>query len=254
MAHLGSALSYSRGVIRRRFATLWLATAWPYIVMAACFLISAFIFRAYHDPSQQFDPVTLWHSMGATAKVGVLFAYLASISLPNGFATAGVAVVVWADLHGEAASLASVFGVIGRVFLRLTILSLCIGILCTIGGAFLYLPGVLAAAFLSFAIPVLVIEDAKVSTALRRGVKLASQRIGALLGLYAIVLFVIVAALVGMFSVGPIADLPSGVGIIVFWSLFVSLVPIGVMGISAAVVRLYRDLREQGELAASTVA
>jgi hypothetical protein len=65
------------------------------------------------------------------AKLGVFLAYLACISFPNGFATAGATVVIWADLQGEEVDLQSVFSRIGQVFLRLTGLSLCIGIMFT---------------------------------------------------------------------------------------------------------------------------
>ena len=110
------------------------------------------------------------------------------------------------------------------------------------------MPGVLGFAFMSFAIPVLVIEDAKVLTALRRGIDLASKRFGALLGLYAVVLLVIVMAVIGIVSVAPIEG---WMGIIVFWALIVVIFPILMMVTTAVVVHLYRDLREQrGELAA----
>ena len=70
---------------------------------------------------------------------------------------------------------------------RLVVMSLCIGTICTISGLFFFVPGILAFAFLSFAIPVLVIDGAEVSTALGRGARLASTRLGALLSLYAVV-------------------------------------------------------------------
>ena len=146
----------------------------------------------------------------------------------------------------------------GRVrasFLRLTGLSLCIGIMCSIGGVFPYLPGLLVFAFMSFAIPVLVVEDTKVLTALRRGIDLASMRFGTLLGLYAVVLLVIVAAAIGVVFVAPIADLTGWTGIIAFWALIVAIFPILMMVTTAVVVHLYRDLREQrGELAARNLA
>jgi len=220
-------------------------------VTVICFLIARLVVNAYHDPSKQWDPVTLWHSMGVPAKLGVLLAYLACISFPNGFATAGATAAIWADLQGEEVGLRSVFSRIGQVFLRLTGLSLCIGIMCSIGGAIFYLPGVLLFAFMSFAIPVLVIDDTEVLTALRRGINLASMRIGALLGLYAVVLLVIIAAAIGVVFVAPIADLKGWTGTIAFWALIVAIFPALMMVTTAVVVHLYRDLREQGgELAA----
>jgi len=127
--------------------------------------------------------------------------------------------------------------------------------MCSIGGVFPYLPGLLVFAFMSFAIPVLVVEDTKVLTALRRGIDLASMRFGTLLGLYAVVLLVIVAAAIGVVFVAPIADLTGWTGIIAFWALIVALFPILVTVTTAAVVHLYRDLREQrGELAARNLA
>jgi hypothetical protein len=225
VARLSSALNLSLAIVRRHFTTLWLATAWPYIVMVICFLIARLVVNAYHDPSKQWDPVTL--------------------------ATAGATVVIWTDLQSEEVDLRSVFSRIGQVFLRLTYLSLCIGIMCSIGGAFLYLPGVLVFAFMSFAIPVLVIEDTKVLTALRRGINLASMRLGALLGLYAVVLLVIVAVAIGVVFVAPITDLKGWTGTIAFWALIVAIFPALMMVTTAVVVHLYRDLREQrGEFAA----
>jgi hypothetical protein len=221
--------------------------------MAVCFLIARLVVDAHRDPSRQWDPVTLWQSMGVPAKLGVILAYLACISFPNGFATAGATVVIWADLQWEEVDFRSVVSRIGQVFLRLTGLSLCIGIMCSIGGAFLYLPGVLVFAFLSFAIPVLVIEDTRVLTALRRGIDLASMRVGTLLGLYAVVLLVVIVA-VAIWIVFATAELREWASMIRFWPLWpliVAFFTILTMATIAVVVLLYRDLREQrGELAA----
>ena len=189
--------------------------------------------------------------MGVLAKLGVLLAYLASISLPSGFATAGAVIVVWGELQGEEVDGRAIFSRIRRVFLRLMVLSLCIGIVCAIGGALFFVPGVLGFSFMSFAIPVLVIEEAKVSTALRRGLDLASTRFGTLLGLYALVLLVVIIAAIGIAVLASTVDLPWWIGITAFWGSFVALAPVVVAGTTGAVVCLYRDLREQrGELAA----
>jgi hypothetical protein len=226
------------------------------MVMVVCFLIARFVVHAYHDPSQQWDPILLWHSLGVPAKLGVLLAYIACVSFPNGFAAAGATIVAWADLEGKEIGLHWVFSRIHQVFLRLTGLSLCIGVLCSIGGAFFYLPGILGFAFMSFAIPVLIIEDATVSTALRKGINLASKRFGALLGLFGLVLLMAVVAVVGIVFVFSNLNSPTGwSGLIAFWGLFLSIVPVVMMGTTAVVVRLYYDLHEQlGELAATTPA
>ena len=250
MAKLTSVWKRALPVIKRRLATLWLATAWPYIGLSICYMITGFVVRAYHPPDGQTDPLTLWHSMGVLARLGVVFAYLATISLPNGFAMAGASVVVWADLQGEAVRVRFVFSQIVHVLLRLVVLSFCIGGICLIGGMFFLVPGVLGFALLSFAIPVLVIEDTTVSTALRRGFKLSSACPEVLFGLYALVLFIVIVAVVLLFvvvgSVPPSADFPWWIGVSVFWVALVPLASILVIGTTAVVVELYRGLREQG--------
>jgi hypothetical protein len=189
--------------------------------------------------------------MGVLAKLRVLLVYLVSISLPHGLATAGATMVVWADLRSERIDLWSVLSRIGQVLLRLVVLSLCIGSMCVIAGMFFLVPGILAFAFMSFAIPVLVIEDTKVSVALRRGITLASMRLGALLSLYAVVLFLVGVAIVGTIYLASTEDWPWWVGISAFWVSFVLLASILMMGTTAAVVHLYRDVcEEQRELAA----
>jgi hypothetical protein len=215
--------------------------------MAICLLITAFIVRVYRDPSEQYDPVTLWHRMGVLPRVGVLLSYLACISLPFSFATAGVTVVSWADLQGEAVDLRSVFSRIGRVLLRLVILSLSIGVMSIIGGMFFLVPGIVVFIFMSFAVPVLVIEDATVSTALRRGTGLASTQLGALLGLYATVLCVTVIVGGGIGYLASTVDYPWWLGITTFWALFVPLASILIMVATAVIVCLYSDVREKGE-------
>lgn len=249
LAQPNSVLNRSFSVIRRRFVILWSATAWPYTVIAICYLTFAFVYRAHFDPGEKVDPVTLWHSIGVFAKLGVLLGYLVSISLPQGLATAGATAVVWADLQGEGVDLRSVFSRISQVFWRLVVLSLCIG---SMSFLFAILPGVLLFAFVSLAVPVLVVEDAKVSTALRRGISLASTRLGALLGLYAVVLLVIVVAAVGRVYVASTVNYPWWVGMTIFWVTFVALAPILMMGTTAVVVHIYRDVcDERGELAAT---
>jgi hypothetical protein len=246
VAQLTSALKGSLRVIKRRLVPLWVAAAWPYIAMAICFLIFGFVIRAYHEPSPQADPITLWRSLSVLAKVGVLLAYVACISLPHGLATAGAVVVVWSDLQGEAVVLQSVFSRIRKVLPRLLVLSLCVGVMCSLFGMFFFVPGILGFAFLSFAIPVLMIEDTRVSTSLRKGIDLASSRTGAVLGLYAIVLVIIVAGLailfVGAALVPSNVDFPWWVIPIAFWLVFVFMASALIMGTTTVIVHLYEDL------------
>jgi hypothetical protein len=136
LAQPDSVMSRSVSVVRRRFGALWSAAAWPYVAVAICYLTIAFIYRAYHAPSEQVDPSVLYDSMGVFAKIGNLVAFLVSISIPFGLATAGITMIVWADLQGEEVDLWSVFSRIRQVLFRLVVLSLCIVAMCAIAGMF----------------------------------------------------------------------------------------------------------------------
>jgi hypothetical protein len=180
--------------------------------------------------------------------VGVILAYMASISLPHSFATVGATAVVWADFRGETVDLRSVGASIGRVCLRLIVLSFIIGAIWVFGGIFLLLPGILGFAFMSFVIPVLVIENASVGTALRRGLDLASKRVGALLGLYAIALVVVSAVgVIGLIvadSLASVVTVPWWATVLEFWIVVGVTASTLIMGITAVVVQFYRDLSE----------
>jgi len=235
---------------------LWLATAWPYAILAICFLAVGVVFRAQHGSSPDTDPLMLWRSLGAPAKVGVMLAYLATISLPQGFATAGAVMVVWGDLRGEPVDAGSVARRFREIYLRLIVLSFIIGTICVFGGMFFLAPGLLGFAFLSFAIPLLVIENASVGRALRKGLDLASKVTGTLLGLYAIVLVVVLAVVVIAFVVGDsmfsTLTVPWWLTPIAFWGMVGLTASSLIMGTTAVVVTLYWDLcQPAGETAAA---
>jgi hypothetical protein len=126
--------------MRRRFVTLWSATALPYMVMMPiCFLPGAFIGIAYLDRSKIWINPSAMPPMRVLAKLGVLLSTLACTCVPTGFATAGATIVVWADLQGETVDVHSILSRIGHVFLRLTGLCLCIGFTSLIGEVSLFL-------------------------------------------------------------------------------------------------------------------
>jgi hypothetical protein len=106
------------------------------------------------------------------------------------------------------------------------------------------MPGILAIAFMAFAIPVLVIEGTGVPTALRRGIRLASTRLGPLLSLYAVVLLVPGVAFFAAIYVAARIDWPWSVSIITFWVSFVVLASSLIMAASTVVGQLYWDVCE----------
>jgi hypothetical protein len=259
LAQPSSVLNRSLLVIRKRFLRLWWAAAWPYLVMGTCFLIYGLVLRAFANTHEPTDPVTLWNSLGWLTKLGLVLYYLASISLPPGFAAAGVTSVVWAEAPSVGEKSPTFVPGIRPVFLRLVAVSLCIGAACAMTSMFFLVPGILAFAILSFVIPVLVIENTTIGNAVRRGFDLAWARVGALVGLYAVVTVIaigitIVAAIpiLGITLIPSTMDVPWWVLPITFLSSFTVLASILMMASTTVVVHLYRDVREaRGEFALS---
>jgi hypothetical protein len=85
---------------------------------------------------------------------------------------------------------------------------------------------------------------------------LASTRAGAVLGLYAIVLVIIVAGLAMLFVGAALlpsnVDFPWWVVPIAFWSVFVLMASALIMGTTTVIVHLYKDLcAPTGQIAAT---
>lgn len=245
MAEEVSLLRRSFSIIGRGFPTLIAAAAWPYVLMALCFLTTAFIYRAHHDPTQPQDPIQVWHSMGAIEKLGVVFAYFASISLPYALSSGSVAAVVWKGLEGKTAGLRDALAAIKTVCGRLVALSLFIALI-TLVGSFLILPGALIVLFCSLAVPVLVIERSRIGAALKTSVSFSMERIGTILGIYMGFLGIAVLLVfpgVVIFGIASNLGLPWWVGLVTFWIGAVTVISWAMMIKTTILVLLYGDIR-----------
>src|SRR5271165_1436308 len=110
----GSVVKRSLAVLRRRFATLWAAAAWPHIVLAVCCMAIAAFRHLRQQTGEHADPAMLWQSMGGWAKLGVVAIFVVATTLPHGLAVGGVTSVIWKDFQTGAASLKDAFTGIGR--------------------------------------------------------------------------------------------------------------------------------------------
>jgi len=202
-----SLLTRTTATLRRDFLALWLTSAWPYFLVGICFTLIGAVYRATHDPAIQISPLDLWQALGPLDKFGIDAAFLISVVVPRDLATAGVAMKVWAKLHGEPMDWPLFLSRFGRVLPRLLVLSLALGLVCSLAGFLFILPGIVLAVFTSFAIPVLVIQDTTISSALRTGFTLAKTQFGRLLLLWVITVLLGCAGLLGM--IGAMALAPA---------------------------------------------
>lgn len=245
MAQSNSAPRHALALIRKHFLPLWLSALWPYLTLAVCWLSFAFWLHAHRAAESVGDPSDLWDSLGALGKLGADAAIISSIFVPRDLATAGVTMVVWADLQGEQVSPRQFVSRMGGMLPRLLILSLAIGIACLVAGVFLAVPGILFAALTALVIPVLATANTKAWVALRTGMKLSFREFWALLALSIVVAIVSLLLLFAcgavLASLGSNSDLPWWAGLTTAWAMLVGLFPLAMMGSSAVTTLLYRD-------------
>jgi hypothetical protein len=249
LAQSASVSSRALSVIRRQPLTLWVASAWPYFLLAIVFLSISTFLHAHPEMTDQRDLVTISNTMPWPTRIAMLAAFFATISVPAGLATGGASFVVWADLTGNEVALKSLFSRIGQFLVRVLFLSLFIGLLNAIGTILLILPGIVVLPLASFVIPSLVIEDSKALSALRRGVKLAGKEFGALVLLYGLGAIVLLLAGFGFVTViSSAGDHSWWVSPLTFWVSYVVFASLVMMAKTVVVVLLYRDAREKQEL------
>jgi hypothetical protein len=146
------------------------------------------------------DPITLWRDFSFLAKLRVILTFVASASIPYGLAFAGISLLVYDDYRGERSSLGSV---LKRVMRRLPAV---VGVSFLVGcggvfGSILLVPGIFFTMLTVFTVPVLLLEEAGVGTALRRSMRMAWGRAGTVLGLmlsFGAVLYLVVIVYFGL--------------------------------------------------------
>jgi hypothetical protein len=214
----------------RRLPALWGATVWPYLATFGTYAIVGTIYGHTHQVGTANDPITLWHAMSFPAKLSILVGFVALASVSYGLAFAGISLLVYGDLRGERVLLASTVGRVVRSFLPLIVLSFLIGCGVFFGSLLLYLPGLIVQMLTAFAIPVMLLEEAGIKTSLRRSKRLASDRIGILLGL-ALTMFVVIR-LFRIICIGLI-------GLLDTWALF-TLIGVGVLMLMCVYLFVFR--------------
>lgn len=167
--------------LRRRLPALFAAAVWPYLLLVSVLIIINIVVRHMHPVGAPIDPTAMWRGMSFLRKLGVIILFVASASVPYGLAMGGTSLLAYEDYRGGGDSLG---GVLKRVMRRtpsLVVLSFLVGCGTFLGSLFFVLPGMLVPMFTAFAIPVILLEDAGVETALRRSMRLAWSRIGTVL-------------------------------------------------------------------------
>jgi hypothetical protein len=234
-------------VLRRHFATLWAAAAWPHITVALCYLLVGAFLRARQSTNEGVDAATMWQSMGAWQKLLIFSAFVVTTALPYGLAVAGVSALVWKDSETGNARLRDAFSAVCRHFGRLVLLSVGIGVVGELG-AVVVIPPMLVLVFCAFAIPILIIEGTGPLKAVRRSFSLSGQKIVAILGLRLTVFLVLILMLIVLFVViSPLSDagLPWwGTGI-AFWAIVASFASFAQMVEGTFITQLYIDIQER---------
>lgn len=241
-------------VLRRRFPPLFGAAVWPYLVLASIFVVINVVVRHTHPASGNIDPAAAWRGMSILAKFGVIIGFVACASMPHGLAMGSVSSLAYEDYCGRESSLGSALKrVMGRL-LSLVALSFLVGCGAVFGTFLFLLPGLMITMLTVFAIPVMLLEEAGVATALRRSMCLAWDRIGTVLGLllsFALVFMVVE----GIFSllIGTL-NLEGTAAAGTMWAFLVLGLATLVCVYGTAVTVLYYDIRvSRGELQAPNV-
>lgn len=235
----------SLALLRRRFVTLWAASAWPHIVLAICCMAIAAFHHLREQTGEHADPATLWQSMGGWAKLGVLTVFIVATALPHGLAVGGVTSVIWKDFEAGAASLGDAFSGIGGHAGRLVLLSLGLGAFAEIGSV-IVIPAVLVIVFCAFAVPVLIIEGTGGFRAVRRSFALSGQKIGSIPVLrFAQFLFLLPMLITLSTWIRALsdADLQWWVIPLGFWTILVLFASLAQMVEAIVVTQLYIDIQ-----------
>jgi len=242
--------------VSQSFGKLYLAAAWPYLLVPVIVIAFRLILLRYVGRPQTVEPAELWRSMSVGAKLGVLVTFIATSWLPAGLAYASVARSV---LQSEL-SLGEVILSILRRFVPLAVLSVMLGIAITAGHIFFFFPGVFIETFCAFAVPVMVMEKRGVFASIGRSFSLTSRRFWEVLGVLiaAIVVAVLVYLAASAFLIpliqpgsGPV-NVPVFVIFLVLMLLIVPPLAMAVFGTSFVV--LYSNLTKGEQAPVSGIA
>jgi hypothetical protein len=248
MTQPGPVVSRAFSLIRSSFLALWLASVWPFVAIAVCFLTTSVIFHTVHVPGNEVPLMTAYQSMGALTKLGLMLAFIGSVFLPRDLAAAGITIVVWSEFQGWKISPRLLFSRLGRILIRLLILSMTMGTVCLFASFLFGFPGILAAAAVGFVIPVLAAEDAKGAAAFKTGMRFSLKGYGALCLLYLVVSIISLAGILGG-GAAFVALLPTSVGLwwvplISGWLLFVAFCSLVTMVSATVKAVLFWDVRQ----------
>lgn len=252
MAHPDSFFARSATVLRRHFLAIWAAASWPALILAAgCIALAWTIHSSRGDAP--FDSVQAWRALSLAGKLGVMIVWVLLISLPSALSTATISAYIWDDSTGLSASLGKAFARLSQIAGRLLALALLVGFCSQLGLFFFAMPGVLVYAVFSFSIPVLVVENASVGTAIRRGMKLGSKRVGTVLGIFlgaAVFFFMAIAFTIALLGA---RDFSWAERLNILWVSIIVTFSIVMMTTGTMVTQLYRVIREE-ETQAGTLA
>jgi hypothetical protein len=239
-------------VLRRRLPALLGASLWPYLVLVGIYIVIGTIYRHTHPMYTTSDPVTLWRDFSFPAKIGVILIFVASASIPYGLAFAGVSLTVYDDYRGEESSLGSVLKRVMRRWLAVVVASFLVG--CGgVFGSFMLIPGVIFTMLTVFTVPVLLLEEAGVGSALRRSMRLALDRAGSVLGLMLTFGMVVYLVVISYFGLVQALNLDDETMVWAFRGLLGVAVPMMMCLYCTMLAILYCDIRvSRGELGAGS--
>ncbi len=240
-------------LIRRRLLPLWLASVWPYALGAGCMISISFAVHASAASGHMVSPLDQWHSMSGLAKLAIILAFIAQVSLLPDLGTVGVAMIVRSDRQRENLDLKSFVSRYARIVWLVVPVSISLGTLILIGWVFI-LPLFLAP-WSAFVMPALAAAQDNPGTAIRRSFRFSLRRFGPLLGLALATGVAQIPALLALFVPG--AMLEGGpwwwVGQLVGWSLFAVLMGLIAMTRSVVLALLYLDAVRSEETTRATL-
>jgi hypothetical protein len=242
------------GIMRRHLAALTAAAVWPYLLLVLFLAVAAAVLRPYAPP-EGWNAVELWRSLTMAAKLGVLLAYIACVSVPWSLASGGVSVLVYEDCRAREVSARSALDRLRRRLPSLLALSFVVGGPGLFGWFVMVVPGFAVFMFAAFSVPAMMNEEVGVLRALQRSSSLVGDRIGTVAALVAasagvaLVTWVPFDFLVLPLVAGRIANAA------MTWVFIALLAPALIVVYGTFVTVLYCDIRRQrGELPAAVAA
>lgn len=172
-------------LIKHRTTMFFGAALVPFAVNLIVLFLIGFWFRLSNQ-DRDVDPVTLWHRMTWTAKVGLMLIATLCTVIPHNLALASISLIVSDASAGRRASLGSALRCVRARLGSLIIVSFAIGCSCLLGFFLLLILGIVAAVETTFIVPSMMIEDYRIGAALRQSLRFGKMRFTEILGLYVV--------------------------------------------------------------------